>query len=41
MGTAYGNVVEPDLVSFVDGDGITTPDVLRVDVRDSDVPMVR
>lgn len=40
VGGTHGNVVEPDQVSFVDGDGITTPDVLRVDVCDSDVPMV-
>lgn len=40
MGATYGNVVEPDQVSFVDSDGITTPDVLGVDVCDSDVPMV-
>lgn len=40
VGATYGNVVEPDQVSLVDGDGITTPDVLRVDVCDSDVPMV-
>lgn len=40
VGATYGDVVEPDLVSFVDGDSITTPDVLRVDVCDSDVPMI-
>lgn len=40
MGATHGNVVEPDQVSLVDGDSITTPDVLRVNVCDSDVPMV-
>jgi hypothetical protein len=32
------NVVDPDHVAVVDGDGITTPDVLGVDVSDGDVP---
>lgn len=35
--TGSGNVVDPDKVSLVQGDGITTPDILRVDVSDSDV----
>lgn len=33
-----GNVVNPDHVAVVDGDGITTPDVLGVDVGDGDIP---
>lgn len=33
-----GNVVDPDHVAVIDGDGITTPDVLGVDVGDGDVP---
>lgn len=32
------NVVDPDHVAVIDGDGITTPDVLGVDVGDGDVP---
>lgn len=32
------NVVDPDHVAVVDGDSITTPDVLGVDVGDGDVP---
>lgn len=35
----YGNVVNPDQVSLVEGDGVTTPDVLGVDVGDSNVPV--
>lgn len=34
-----GNVVDPDHVAVVDGDGITAPDVLGVDIGDSDIPM--
>lgn len=34
----YGNVVDPDHVGVVDGDGITTPNVLGVDIGDSNVP---
>lgn len=33
----YSNVVDPDHVGLVKGDGISTPDVLRVDVGDLDV----
>lgn len=33
-----GNVVDPDHVAIVDGDGITAPDVLGVDISDGDVP---
>ena len=33
----YSNVVNPDHVAVINGDGITTPDVLRVDVGDSNV----
>lgn len=36
---AYSNVVNPDQVGFVEGDSITTPNVLRVDVGDGDVPV--
>lgn len=36
---AYGDVVNPDQVRVVDGDGVSTPDVLRVDVGNSDVPV--
>lgn len=32
-----GYVVDPDEVGVVDGDGVTSPDVLRVDVGDLDV----
>ena len=32
-----GDVVNPDHVGAVDGDGITTPDVLRVDLSNADV----
>lgn len=40
MRVAYGNVIDPNQVGLIDGDSITTPDVLRVDVRDSDVPVI-
>lgn len=33
-----GNVINPDEISVVKGDSITTPNVLRVDISDSDVP---
>lgn len=33
-------MVDPDLVSLVDGDTVSTPDVLGVDVGDGDVPSV-
>ena len=33
-----GDVVNPDQVGVVDGDGITAPDVLGVDVGDGNVP---
>lgn len=33
-----GDVVNPDHVGVVDGDGITAPDVLGVDVGDGNVP---
>ena len=32
-----GDVVNPDKIRVVDGDGITTPDVSRVDLRETDV----
>jgi hypothetical protein len=34
-----GDVVNPDHVGVVDGDGVSTPDVLGVDVGDCDVPV--
>ena len=34
----HGNVVNPDHVGIVDSDGVATPDVLRVDVGNGDVP---
>jgi len=40
MGATYGNVINPDQVSLIERDGITTPDVLGVDVGDSDVPVI-
>lgn len=36
--TGSGDVVDPDHVGVVDGDGVTAPDVLGVDVGDGDVP---
>ena len=33
----YGNVIDPDIVCFVQGDGVSAPDILRVDVGDLDV----
>ena len=33
-------MVNPDHIRVVDGDGITTPDVLGVDISDSNVPMI-
>lgn len=36
--TGGGDVVDPDHVGVVDGDGIAAPDVLGVQVGDSDVP---
>lgn len=36
--TGGGDVVDPDHVGVVDGDGVTAPDVLGVDVGDGDVP---
>jgi hypothetical protein len=36
----YGNVINPDHVGVVNGDGITTPDVLGVDISDSNVPLM-
>jgi len=32
-----GNVVDPDHVGVVDGDGVTSPDILGVDLGDEDV----
>lgn len=34
-----GNVVNPDHVGVVDGDGITSPHVLGVDIGEGDVPL--
>lgn len=36
--TGGGDVIDPDHVGVVDGDGVTAPDVLGVDVGDGDVP---
>ena len=33
----YSNVVDPDQVTVVQGDTVTTPDVLGVDISDGDV----
>jgi hypothetical protein len=33
----YGDVINPDHVGLVDGDGVTSPDVLGVDVGDGNV----
>lgn len=38
-GGTYSNVVNPDKVTVVQGDTVTTPDVLGVDVSDGDVPI--
>lgn len=34
-------MVNPDQISVVEGDGITSPDVFGVDVGDGDVPVIR
>lgn len=34
----YSNVVDPDHITVVEGDGVSSPDVLGVDISDSDVP---
>ena len=36
-GETYGNMVDPDIVCFVQGDGVSSPDILRVDVGDLNV----
>jgi hypothetical protein len=33
-----GDVVDPDHVGVVESDGISTPDILGVDVGDGDIP---
>lgn len=38
LGWSYRNVVNPDHISFVEGDGIASPDIFGVDVGDGDVP---
>ena len=35
---AYGHMVNPDKIGLVHSDGVTTPDVLRVDIGDCNVP---
>jgi len=35
----YGNVVDPDKVTVVQGDTVTSPDILGVDIGDSDIPV--
>lgn len=37
--TGGGDVVNPDHVGVVDGDSITSPDVLGVDVSEGDIPV--
>jgi hypothetical protein len=37
IGVTYGDSVDPDHVGTIDGDGITTPDVVRVQLGDLDV----
>lgn len=32
--SAYGAVIDPDLAGAGEGEGVTTPDILRVQVRD-------
>ena len=39
-GDKYSNVVNPDLIAVVEGDGVAAPDVLRVEVGDGDVSVV-
>lgn len=36
--STYSNVVDPDHVAVVDGDGVSAPDVLGVDIGDGDIP---
>jgi hypothetical protein len=38
VGVGYSNVVNPDHVGVIDGDSVTTPDVLGVDIGDGNVP---
>jgi hypothetical protein len=38
---AYRNVIDPDEVNVVQGDAVSTPDVLGVDIGDCDVPKGR
>lgn len=33
----YSDVVDPDKVAVIDGDGVAAPDVLGVDIGDGDV----
>lgn len=35
----YGDVINPDQISLIDGDGITTPDILGVDISNGNVPV--
>ena len=37
---SYSDVVDPDEISFVESDGITSPNVLGVDVGDGNVPVI-
>ncbi|GMF76829.1 unnamed protein product [Aspergillus oryzae] len=39
--TGSGNMIDPDKVGLVQSDGITTPDILGVDVSDSNVSVLR
>ena len=31
-------MVDPDKIGLVDSDGVTTPDVLRIDIGDGNIP---
>lgn len=33
----YSNVIDPDIVCSIQRDGISAPDIFRVDIRDLDV----
>jgi hypothetical protein len=38
--TTYGDTVDPDHVDVVHGDGVSSPDVFRVDLSDHDVSTI-
>lgn len=39
-GQTYSDMVDPDQIAVVQSDTITTPHVLRVDISDSNVPVI-